>query len=111
MLYQMIKLMTFLMTLISEHKTNSGEVRFYNGIDFDFINDFPNDGSSGISIFLIDNWVSEFKKHERSKKIESVLESENYNNIEDINNNCVMIYQTNGETEKIYNILLEKFNI
>jgi hypothetical protein len=103
--------MTFLMTLISKHKTDKGYIIFYDGIDFDFVRNFPSDGSNGICIFLINSWILEVKKWQRTQKLNKILEDKDLNLDPRIENNYVAIYQTNGELEKIYNILLEKFNI
>lgn len=101
--------MTFLMTLISEHNKNN--IKFYDGIDFDYVKSFPNDGSKGMCVFLIESWISEVKKWKRSKKLEHILNNKKFDLDHNIDNNYVVIYQTNGELDKIYNILLEKFNI
>lgn len=106
-----MKLMTFLMTLISKHKTDKGDIIFYDGIDFDFARNFPGDGSNGICIFLINSWILEVKKWQRTQKLNKILEDKDLNLDPRIENNCVVIYQTSGELEKIYTILLEKFNI
>jgi hypothetical protein len=97
------------MTLISEHNKNN--IKFYNGIDFEYAKSFPNDGSEGMCVFLIESWISEVKKWKRSKKLEYILNNKKFDLDHNIDNNYVVIYQTNGELDKIYNILLEKFNI
>ena len=103
------------MTLISEHNTNN--IKFYDGIDFEYTKSHPNDGSEGICVFLIESWTSEVKKWKRTQKLNHILDDKEYDLSlqellnHDIDNNYVFIYQTNGELEKIYNILLEKFNI
>ncbi len=103
--------MTFLMTLISKHKTDKGDISFYDGIDFDFAKEFPVDGSGGICVFLIESWYLEVKKWQRTQKLNKILEDKDLNLDPEIENNYVTIYQTNGELEKIYNIILNKFNI
>ena len=103
--------MIFLMTLISEHKKSNTDIKFYDGIDFDYTKSFPNDGSEGMCVFLIESWASEVKKWKRSQKIDQILYNKDYDLDYNIDNNYVVIYQTNGELEKIYNILLDKFNI
>jgi len=97
------------MNLISKHTTKLGDITFYEGIDFDYAKSY--DGKSGIIVFLIDNWVNEVNSWKRNKKIESILEDVELNHDHNINNNYVMIYQVRQDLEKIYNILLDKFNI
>ena len=99
------------MNLISEHDTNNTNIKFYDGIDFGYAKSHPNDESEGICVFLIESWVSEVKKWERSKKLDHILNNKEYDLDYNLDNKCIIIYQTNGELEKIYNILLDKFNI
>ena len=99
------------MTLISEHKKNNNYIKFYDGIDFEYAKSFPNDGSEGMCIFLIESWVSEVRKWERIQKLNHLLYDIEYDLDHEINNSYIIIYQTNGELKKIYNLVLEKFNI
>lgn len=99
------------MTLISEHRKSNTDIKFYDGIDFEYAKSFPNDGSEGMCVFLIESWTSEVKKWERIQKLNHILDDIEYDLEHEINNNYIVIYQTNGELEKVYNLVLEKFNI
>jgi hypothetical protein len=87
------------MTLIDNIESGGYSIRFYNGIDFDEIKKHPEDGSGGMLICYIKNWVDEVKSYNRSNKIKSILSDDEYNDLDwndEINNNHVSIYQTDG---------------
>lgn len=97
------------MILIDETIVNGTIIKFYDGIDFNMIMNHPNDGSEGFIYFFIDRWANEVKAHERENKINSLIGDEsNKFDINDINNNCISIYQTDGQTMGIYEIIRKK---
>lgn len=100
------------MILISKEIIDGEEVRYYDGIDFDIINNHPSDGSDGFIFCFVDNWVSEIKKHNRDKKIDVIIEDkeEDFFDMNDINNNYVCIYQTNGLTHQVYETIKKNIN-
>ena len=97
------------MILISEIEVEGTKVKFYDGIDLDIAMKHPTDGSNGFIYCFVDSWVSEVKKHQRSSKIDSILDEFEYKEFgsEDINNNYICIYQTNGDLEVVYNTIKE----
>jgi hypothetical protein len=97
--------MIFLMILISEQDN----IKFYDGIDFDYAKSFSNDGSEGMCVFLIENWISEVKKWKRTQKLNHLLDNIEYDLDYKIDNEFIFVYQTNGELEKIYKIISEKY--
>jgi hypothetical protein len=87
------------MILIDNIESDRYNIRFYNGIDFDEIKKHPEDGSRGMLICYIENWVDEVKSYNRTNKIKSILGDDEYNDLDwsnEINNNHVSIYQTDG---------------
>lgn len=103
--------MTFLMTLISEKNINNVKYKFYMGLNIDLISDHPDDGSEGFLIFFIESWEKEFNSHNRNLKIDSLLNDKRYKEFtsDDINKNCVSIYQIDGiGFEQVYNLVLDK---
>lgn len=92
--------------LISDEKN----ISFYQGIDFDYIFNYPKK-SNKMACFFIDSWVKEVKKWERSKKIESVLSNTEYKkfDFDNIDNSNIMIYQLCGvPLDKMFKIVLNK---
>jgi len=86
-------------------------IRFYDGIDFNMISNHPVNGSDGFLFFFVDNWVIEKKIYERENKINSILEDEYKPPVEDtykIENPYISIYQTNGNTNDIYQTIRKK---
>jgi hypothetical protein len=92
------------MILISKEIIDGYKVRYYDGIDFHIINNHPSDGSDGFIFCFVDNLVSEIKNHNRINKIDSIIKDKELKSLDmdDINNNYVCIYQTNGLTLSIY---------
>ena len=99
------------MILIDEIVSMGSTVRFYNGIDFDMIDDHPKDGSDGFLYFFVDKWVDEISIYKRESKINSIIgDGSKIVDIESINNNWIAIYQTDGNTKAIYDIIKTKFD-
>lgn len=99
--------MIYLMILISKENIDGCDVKYYDGIDFDMINTHPRDGSSGFIIFFVDSFISEVNIHNRAKKIDSILNGSEskHIDIENIDNDFICIYQTNGMTEQIFDTI------
>jgi len=103
--------MTYLMTLIDEIVINDTNIRFYKGIDFEMILNHPKDGSNGMLYFFIDKWSVVEQVHNRQNTINSLLnESEELLDIHNIDNNYIVIYQTNGDTDVVYSCVRDKLN-
>jgi len=102
--------MIFLVNLISKQTINYIDISYYEGIDFDLINNHPKDGSKGIIVFFIDNWVKEVKKWKRENKINQIINDKISDiNIDIIDNNYVSIYQTeNIGIELLYETIKSK---
>lgn len=84
-------------------------IRFYNGIDFNMIKNHPKDGSNGFICFFIDKWETEVKKQERDNKISSIIGEEfDDTDINEIDNNYVFVYETDGNMEIIYKAIRKK---
>jgi len=99
------------MTLIDEIVINDTNIRFYKGIDFEMILNHPKDGSSGMLYFFIDKWSVVEQVHNRQNTINSLLnESEELLDIHNIDNNYIVIYQTNGDTDVVYSCVRDKLN-
>lgn len=101
------------MILIDEIESNGYNIKFYNGIDFDIIKKHPLDGSEGMLIFYIENWINEVKSYNRTNKIKSILSDDEYNDLcwnnDEINNNHVSIYQTDGiGVEELHKVIKGK---
>jgi hypothetical protein len=102
--------MTFSVNLISKQTINQIEISYYEGIDFNLINNHPKDGSKGMIIFFIHNWYKELKKWQRENKINQIINDEINNiDIDDINNNYIAIYQAeNIGIEILYETIKSK---
>jgi hypothetical protein len=101
------------MILISKEIVDGDEVRYYEGIDFDIVKKHPTDGSEGFIFCFVDSWVGEVKNYNRTNKIDTIVENKELKdnfNIDDINNNYVCIYQTNGNTKETYKTIRENIN-
>jgi hypothetical protein len=98
--------MIFLVNLISKQTINQIEISYYEGIDFNLINNHPKDGSKGMIIFFIYNWYKEV----RENKINQIINDKINNiDIDDINNNYIAIYQAeNIGIEILYETIKSK---
>jgi hypothetical protein len=87
-----------LMILIDEIIVDDVNVRFYEGIDFDQLLNHSKDGSGGFIFCFINNWVTEVKSYHRQRKLNSIVDSTNYEEFDwdQIDNNYVSVYQTEG---------------
>lgn len=86
------------MRLIDEEVIQGLRFRFYDGIDFNWIKDFPKDGKEGFIVFFIESWIGEVKKHQRESTINRILKEDSSSQIDlnEIQNDFVSIYQLNG---------------
>lgn len=100
------------MILISKEIIDGDEIKYYDGIDFDIVKEHPHDGSNGFIFCFVDNLVSEIKKYNRSNKIDTIIDDkdEKVFDTEEINNNYVCVYQTNGLTQQVYETIKENIN-
>lgn len=100
------------MNLISKEIINNIKFVFYDGIDFDILENHPKDGSDGFMYFFVEDWGIEVSKIKRNNIIEKVLDDseksiKDYNNI---NNDYIIIYQTSKNIitkESIINTIRE----
>jgi hypothetical protein len=86
------------MILIDEIIVDNVNVKFYEGMDCDLLINHAKDGSDGFIFCFIENWVNEVKSYNRQRKLSSVVDDTNYEEFEweEINNNFISIYQTEG---------------
>lgn len=86
------------MNLIYKNIVNNLEIKYYEGIDFDIVKEHPKDGSNGMLIFFINNWVSEVNKWKRNSLINELLDEKKSDNwdLYNIDNNFLSIYQSEG---------------
>jgi hypothetical protein len=86
------------MNLIYKNIVNNLEIKYYEGIDFDIVKEHPKDGSNGMLIFFINNWVSEVNKWKRNSLINELLDEKKSDNwdLSNIDNNFISIYQSEG---------------
>ena len=79
-------------------------VKFYDGIDINYISKY--NGTEMIVIF-IENWEEEVLKHKRDNIIDCILGNDFYD-LNKLNNNNIIIYQTNGYLEPVYEAIRKK---
>ena len=102
------------MILIDKIIIDNVKVEFYEGMDVDKLLNHPKDGSNGFIYCFIDNWVSEIKRYNRQRKISSVIDGVLYEEFEwdNINNNYICIYQTEGMLVKdVYETIRKKVEV
>jgi hypothetical protein len=102
------------MILIDKIIIDNVKVEFYEGMDVDKLLNHPKDGSNGFIYCFIDNWVSEIKRYNRQRKISSVIDGVLYEEFEwdNINNNYICIYQTEGMLIKdVYETIRKKVEV
>lgn len=96
------------MILFDEFEVNGGIIRFYDGIDYNFVINY--DKKDFIVIF-IEDWTKEQISFIREAKINSLFDDSEYKELEDINNNYIMIYQTSGYLEIVADLIKKKLLI
>jgi hypothetical protein len=95
------------MILISEDTLEGVNIKYYNGIDLKIALEHPKDGSGGFIFCFVDKWVSEVRKYNRESKIDDVLGDGEFKEFDsdELNNNYICIYQTDGNLEPVYNAI------
>jgi CRISPR/Cas system-associated endonuclease Cas1 len=96
------------MTFLEQIEVEKVEVKFWKGIDIDKILNHPKDGSSGFMIVLFDS----IKQEKIDYKITSILDNSEIDFdkfIDTVDNNYVMLYQTNGLTDELISAIKKKF--
>jgi hypothetical protein len=99
------------MTLIEKLDYKGTTVRFYNGIDFDALIDHAKDGSNGFVFCFIESWVKESQSYNRNNKLKSVIDNTEYSEFdwEDISNDYISVYQTDGiGVDILYQVIRDK---
>lgn len=81
------------MTKFDEFLVNGSLVRFYQGIDLDFVKNYD---KQELIVIFIDDWKTESLRIKREGIIESLLEDKEYVDLESIENDYIAIYQTSG---------------
>ena len=99
------------MILIDENLKNGILIKYYDGIDYEMIKNHSKDGSGGFLYFFINRWIDEIKIYNRDKKINSILNNSEWEfDPGYIENNYIVIYQTDGQTMEIYKTIREREN-
>lgn len=99
------------MTLIEKVEYKGTDVRFYNGVDFDFLINHPKDGANGFIYCFMDSWVKEVKSYNRENKLKSLIDNKEYCEFDwdSINNNYIAIYQADGiDIDILYKSIRDK---
>lgn len=86
------------MTLIEKEIINGRLCLYYDGIDFEMIRNHPKDGSNGFVVFLVESFINEIKNHNRHRKINSILQKEEFVpfDTDEMAHDFVGIYQYEG---------------
>lgn len=98
------------MTLIDEIYKDDNRIRFYDGIDFDMVRNHSSEGLDGMVYFFIDSWKTELIRSKRDNKINEIIGDGLNIDIEDIDNNYMVIYQTEGHTMEVYKTIRNKID-
>lgn len=99
------------MDLIYESIIDRIPVRYYKGMDASKIINHPKDGTDGLMIVFLDSIKEEKKKHIRNSKIEEILLSkidESFDKIFELDNSYLIIYQTDGYTDILFEMAKNK---
>ena len=96
------------MILFDEFDVNGRTIKFYDGIDYEFVRNY--DKKEFIVIF-IEDWSKEQISFVRDAKINSLFDGPEYKELEDINNNYIAIYQTSGYLEIVADSIKKKLLI
>ena len=95
------------MILIEELKIEFKTIRFYDGIDFEMIN---NHRGNDFLIFFIKSWKEEIIKWERDSKLNILLHNKNYSDfdVHNMENNYVSIYQVGDNIDNILDVVKKR---
>lgn len=100
------------MVLVDEHvdKDSGVLMKFYFGLDFQMALSHPKDGSDGMMLCFVDNYIDSKKSYERERKINNILQNIEFEDfeIDQINNSYVYIYQTGGYQNEVYEAIKKK---
>jgi len=97
------------MTLIERLEIDGTEIFFYDGIDFDMAIGHSDD--SKFLIFFVESYVAEAKAWMRSSRIDSLIEGNpvpSPDDIPEIDNRNISVYQTSGNTLAVYETVRKK---
>lgn len=90
------------MVILDEIIVGDNTIKFYDGIDFEFVNNYDKEE---FLIIFIDNWVDEKKKWKRECKINSLFGGEKYKKIDNL---FITIYQTDGHLTAVFEAVKKK---
>jgi hypothetical protein len=79
-------------------------VKFYDGIDIEYIRNY---NEEKLIIIFIDNWDDEVSIQKRDNAISSILGEDGFD-LNKLKNNYITIYQTNGHLEPVYEAIKKK---
>jgi len=101
------------MTFLDKVQINEYTIKFYSGFSLQKVLNHPKSGTSGFMVLLIDSIQEERLKYSRELKINNIIHNAEYSSFDDVlqnlGNNFIMIYQSNGENVKLIEILKDKF--
>lgn len=99
------------MDLIYESVVDGIPIRYYKGMEVSKVVNHPKDGSDGMMIVFSDSIKEEKTKHVRNSKIEEILSSkvdDSFDRIFELDNAYLMIYQTDGYTDILFEMVKNK---
>ncbi len=81
------------MILFDEFDVNGDTIKFYDGIDYEFVRNYD---KKELIVIFIEDWAKEQISFIRDAKINSLFGGKKYKKLEDIDNPYISIYQTSG---------------
>jgi hypothetical protein len=96
------------MILFDEININGNIIKFYDGIDYEFLRNYD---KKELIVIFIEDWNKEQIGFIREAKINSLFGGQEYKKLEDINNNYIAIYQTSGYLEIVAESIKKKLLI
>jgi hypothetical protein len=99
------------MNLIYESVIDGIPIRYYKGMEVSKVVNHSKDGSDGMMIIFSDSIKEEKTKHNRNSKIEEILLSkvdEDFDKIFELDNSYLIIYQTDGYTDILFEMVKNK---
>lgn len=79
-------------------------IKFYDGIDIEYVRSY---NEEKLIIIFIDNWNDEVLIQKRDSAIDSLFGEEGFD-LNNLKNNYISIYQTNGYLEPVYEAIKKK---
>jgi hypothetical protein len=102
------------MNFLQKIKIQKYTINFWSGFCLQKVLSHPKDGTSGFMVLLLDSVQEERKKYSRDLKIDKIINNFDYQNFDDVlqnlHNDYVIIYQSNGDNDTLIQILKEKFS-